>query len=110
MPQTWPTSGDEMRFIGVGGLEFQLEEARLEFKMDEVLVVDHFELGDWSSKITFVGRHGEWNSVMFELVEENGFASVGVAAVVPGMDGYTMVVFKAENVPAGTWVYEKVQD
>jgi hypothetical protein len=28
----------------------------------------------------------------------------------PGMDGYTMVVFKAEDVPAGTWVYEKVED
>ncbi|WP_327210105.1 hypothetical protein [Rhizobium leguminosarum] len=110
MPQTWPTSGDKMRFTGAGGLEFQLEQARLEFKTDEVLVVDHFELGDWSSQISFVGRPGEWNSVMFELVEESGFVNVGVAAAVPGLDGYTMVVFKAEDVPAGTWVYEKVQD
>jgi hypothetical protein len=110
MPQTWPTYGDEMRFIGDGGFPRQLEEAKLVFSMDDVLVVEDFQLGNSSSTITFKDRPGTWNSAMFNLVEENGFANIGVATAMPGAEGFTMVVFKADDVPAGTWVYEKVEE
>lgn len=110
MPQTWPIWGDEMRFKDSGGLDFERAAARAVFNVDDVLVVDEFQIGSSYSTVSFRGYPGEWNSVMFELVEERGFANIGIASAVPGMDGYTMVVFKADAVPAGTWVYEKIED
>lgn len=99
-----------MRFRDAGGLEFERVAARAVFNTDDILEVESFDIGNSYSTVSFRGHPGEWNSVMFELIEEGGFANIGVAAAVPGMDGYTMVMFKADEVPAGTWIYEKIED
>lgn len=62
----FPKPGEKMRFLNRNGYPFQLAEAKKLFRLDRLYTVESCEVGPWSSKLTFVGIRGSYNSVMFE--------------------------------------------
>lgn len=72
MARGWPKTGDRMRFLDEHGYPGDLIEARLHFAKGDVAIVRDFHLGGWHSTITFEGVPGQFNSVMFEHVDEEG--------------------------------------
>jgi hypothetical protein len=74
----WPEPGDKMRFLNRNGYDSELEAARKVFNTSDTYTVRGFDLGSLSSRITFQGISGRWNSVMFDFEErETALAADG---------------------------------
>lgn len=64
----WPWKGDKMRFLGKNGHDYEREEALKAFEIGAEYEVADCEVGDWNHTVSFVGKPGRWNGVMFEIV------------------------------------------
>lgn len=66
-----PCEGDKVRFLNKNGYPIDLSHARTRFVEGQVLTVAHSDVGDWYTWLKFEEVPGDFNSVMFELVEES---------------------------------------
>jgi hypothetical protein len=63
----FPDVGDQVRFLGVNGYDFELAVALETFAPNQILTVSDYSIGGWSSTLSFEEFPGKyWNSVMFE--------------------------------------------
>lgn len=83
----WPEPGDKMRFLNRNGYDAELALAREKFEIGRDYTVKHFQLGDWTSFITFEEVPGSFNSVMFDF-----------APAEPGVEGDAKPVGYARSV------------
>lgn len=63
----YASRGHKVRFLDRNGYDNELTEARNLFVKDQILTVDHTEVGSWRTSVVFEEYPGKYfNSVMFE--------------------------------------------
>lgn len=62
--------GDDIRFLGKNGYDFELEKAKLYFNEALTYQVADIRIGNSHSVIKIVGFDSWWNSVMFERLRK----------------------------------------
>jgi hypothetical protein len=70
MNNIYAKPGTVVRFLNENGYDRELDEARRVLKDIPILTVKHIDVGGWVSYVTFEEIEGEFNTVMFEEVEE----------------------------------------
>lgn len=58
--------GETVRFLGVNGHAYELQDALEAFEPGALLTVEACEIGGWVSYYRFVEEAGLYNTVMFE--------------------------------------------
>ncbi len=69
-PTRWPAKGDRMKFLGVNGYPFELEQAKKIFTVGQSYRVHACNVESWSHSVQFDGIKGWFNGVMFERTSE----------------------------------------
>jgi hypothetical protein len=82
----WPKSGDQMRFLGENGYDYQLQAALNVFEIGEVVTVEDIKIGSWEHSIQFREHAGRWNGVMFQLHAAAPSSATLNAGQAPGMN------------------------
>lgn len=65
----FPGAGEFVTFTNMNGYDIEREAAAKHFAVGEVLEVEYVEIGTSSSSIKIKGNNGNWNSVMFMMLE-----------------------------------------
>lgn len=61
----WPRAGDRMTFLGKNGHNYELQAALKIFEVGAEYTVRGCDVGDWRHTISFEGKPGHFNGVMF---------------------------------------------
>ena len=68
----WPRNGQKVRFLNKNGYEYQLEKAKEAFNVDDEYTIKDCVVGMSSSYYKFEEVTGDWNTVMFEVIANEG--------------------------------------
>jgi len=64
----WPRAGDKMTFLGKNGYDYELQAAMKIFEVGAEYTVRGCDVGDWRHTISFEGKPGHFNGVMFARI------------------------------------------
>lgn len=68
-------AGDQVRYLGKNGYDWEREEAGKRFKVGELLAVERISVGHSSSRYYFKDVPSYYNAVMFETVRAEDAAA-----------------------------------